>query len=305
MSALDLRIVDSFELAPYVQDLRALESTMRYPIAQGADHFTLDHGTHYHPFFSSMGAAKFLLLLEEGRVQGVMAGVWRHIQVHDTLIPALYLADLKLAAHLRGRHLVLKMLWHGIRELFRRSDLGGWRIVYGAAMRGEQGDVMRSMRGALHPAGLLDFSACTLIYFASPLALTQLPDAPAVERTPCANFSPERTSLVHHTRGQKDFQLHSTGKPWSLVHMDRGPDHPDFHNLGHTLRLSAQRVLAHHPTAQLCFSLDSRATHTLDWLATHDIHPGATCTVYAMQLSTRGHPALADAPFIHLATSTI
>jgi hypothetical protein len=306
MSRFDLRIVDSFELAPYIKDLRALEASMRYPIADGADHFTIDHGTHYHPFFSEMGPAKFLLLLEDGRVQGAMAGVWRDITIAGVPTPALYLADLKLAVHLRGKRHVLDMLWFAIKALFRRGDLGGWQVVYGAAMRGSRGDVMRAMRGALHPAGLLDFQAQTLIYFADPHALAKLPASPHTPPiTQLANFSPDRHALMHDTHGHKDFQLDSTHKAWPLVHIDRGPDHAHFDNLGATLRHGAERILDTRSKAEVCFSIDINSTNQIKWLASHGIEAGATCTLYAMQVDTRRYPRLSHTSHVHIATSTI
>jgi len=48
-------------IAPYVEGLRALERDIEYPIADGADAFRIDHGAEYHPFFSDLGDANFIL----------------------------------------------------------------------------------------------------------------------------------------------------------------------------------------------------------------------------------------------------
>src|SRR5207248_8774995 len=53
------------QLGPYAASLRALEEPIRYPIADGADSFRIDHGADYHAFFSRLGEAHFLLALEE------------------------------------------------------------------------------------------------------------------------------------------------------------------------------------------------------------------------------------------------
>ena len=73
--SLELRHVEAHALAPFVEDLRALERDVSYPIDDGRDRFVLSHGDAYHPFFSSMGEAHFVVALEKGRVVGCIAAV--------------------------------------------------------------------------------------------------------------------------------------------------------------------------------------------------------------------------------------
>lgn len=313
MSTLTIDIVESFELRPTdIAQLHELEAQMSYPIADGADHFTIDHGEHYHEFFSDMGETRLMLLREDRRIQGVMVGVWRPIQLGETRIMALYLADLKLSPHLRGKRVVPRMIWHGIRELFRRAELGSWHVVYGAAMRGASGDVMRSMRGSLHPARWLDHQARFHLYFVSRQELEALPqDSPplcATDHPLAANFSPERRAPCFSTRGKKDFMLASTNSPWNLVHLDE-VSQPT------TLATTLAAAL-HHGTQHMrgddevaCFALDQGRTEQIAWLQHHGISPGATCTLYAMQVRNRWmrpeQPPLHALSTTYLSTSTI
>ncbi|MBI3724212.1 GNAT family N-acetyltransferase, partial [bacterium] len=69
--------VESEALAPYAPGLRALEAGIAYPIGGGADSFRIDHGETYHPFFSSLGRAWFLVALAGEEVVGTLALVAR------------------------------------------------------------------------------------------------------------------------------------------------------------------------------------------------------------------------------------
>ena len=315
MSALTLEIVESWELRPGdVKELCDLETQMSYPIADGADHFTIDHGEYYHEFFSEMGETRLLLVKDRGRIQGVMVGVWREILLGSTRVRALYLADLKLAPRLRGQNIVLRMLWHGIKALFRRADLGSWHVVYGAAMRGESGDVMRSMQGALHPARWLDHEALFYLYFASKQELEGL----SLEGSPplsspdelAANFSPERRAPWFTTRGTKSFVLASTGAPWQLVHLDE-VSQPASEGAARTLGEALQRGVARMQDAGevACFALEKGRERQIRWLQERGIQPGATCTLYAMQVRNAWmrpeQPPLRELHTTYLSTSTI
>ena len=106
-------------LGPYLSSLRALERGIRYPIADGADHFTIDHGEAYHPFFSRLGEAHFLLALRGDEVVGSVAGVLRAVRAGEREVQALYLCDLKLAAQERGQGVARRLLQRGLFEIAR------------------------------------------------------------------------------------------------------------------------------------------------------------------------------------------
>ncbi len=308
MSSITLEIIDSWEIYPYIDDLHELEQHMVYPVDE-SDNFIISHGSHYHPFFSDLGAAKFLLLKEKSKVQGILAGVWRTIDIQQQQARALYLGDLKLAPHLRGKNLVVNMIWHGIKQLFKRADLGTWSVVYGVAMRGEKGDVLRSMDQPLHPSKWLDYHAQFNLYFVPPTQLLELPDnSPAPKPSPHVNFSPDRAQSLFTTRGTKDFILQSTNAPWSLVHLDLASQ-PSL-ALHEALKSGAQDAVHSQPADALaCFAIDKKRRDQIDWLANHGISSTSTCTLYAMQVHNRWmspqNPLLQQMHHAYLATSTI
>ncbi|HEU4532871.1 MAG TPA: hypothetical protein VFS00_02090, partial [Polyangiaceae bacterium] len=189
---------DAAGLAPHAAGLARLERDIRYPIADGASFFRIDHGPDYAAFFAGLGRPEFLLALDGddgndggkavgslaggdgrdagGEVVGTLAGVYREARWAGRTVPALYACDYKLAAARRGTSLGRRLLARGLRELAADPALRSFRLVYGAAMRGAKGDVMRSARG-LHPARLARPLARLHVYFADPGALARLEPA--------------------------------------------------------------------------------------------------------------------------------
>src|SRR4051812_33120994 len=97
-------------------------------------------------------------------------------------------------------------------------------------MRGAQGDVSRSLRGA-HAGRLLRAEARLLLYFipAARLAALDVAGAPpppdpaaALDLSPNAAAGARPPGLAS-TSGRKDLQLESTGRPWPLWHLVAGP----------------------------------------------------------------------------------
>ena len=75
------------ELGPYVEGLRAIERATEYPIGDGSDAFTIDHGEAYHPFFTALGQdARFLLALDGERVVGGVAGMYRDVRIRGRTV---------------------------------------------------------------------------------------------------------------------------------------------------------------------------------------------------------------------------
>jgi hypothetical protein len=197
MSGVRFVLTDPGSLAPYVPELRRLEQSIRYPISDGADHFFIDHGPDYHPFFSGLGEAHFLLALRGERVIGSIAGVARSVTVGQREFRALYLCDLKVAAEERGRGLSRRLIQVGLGHVFRHRDLRRTRFFYGAAMRGDQGDVMRTAQGA-HPFKMGSLSARLKLYFASPEVLARLDLTGAPPPPPLSG----RGARSRHARGR-------------------------------------------------------------------------------------------------------
>lgn len=273
--------------------LRALEAGIRYPIADGADHFTIDHGPAYHPFFSRLGEAHFLLAVEGGQVVGSIAGVLRPVAGGARSVPALYLCDLKLAASFRGKGLARRMLQRGVIEILKNPLGRKVRLLYGAAMRGAAGDVMRTARGG-NPLRLGVGIAALRLYFATAAQLAALEGpGPRAPEGPGLALSPGGPAVVE-TTGEKDFRLDSTGKPWRLVHLAAAPTD----GWGAWLRECAGRVGG----GQLgCFAVDARLDAHQRWLAAAGLTPGAGCTVYGLALTR----AVSATRWVHLSTAEI
>lgn len=305
-------LVDRDGLAPYVAGLRALEQSIRYPIADGADHFHIDHGPDYHPFFSTLGEAFFLIALDGDQVAGAGVGVRKEIDWCGQVVPSFYICDLKVAPEHRGRDVVKKMVLFALAQLPRDARLRRFKVIYGAAMRGARGDVMRSARG-LHPMRVLRPAAKLRLYFTPPEQLARLsadeaprpPRSRGVDLSPRSRFPSSGDATLDalgivSTAGRKDLRLESTGAPWPLVHLTLGPSEWGA-SWGTYLASAGAALLEHGLPGPTCFAIDDRLGNHVDWLAARGIEPGAVCTVYSFALP----PALPAPPWVHLATSEI
>lgn len=286
-------------VAPYASSLRALEASIRYPLADGADHFTIDHGAQYHPFFSRLGEAHFLLALQNDRVVGSIVGVIRQVSCDGSPLSALYLCDLKVAADVRGHGVARRMLQHGVVEILKHPRARKARLLYGAAMRAASGDVMRTARG-FNPLRLGAHLASLRLYFVEPRRLAALQgEGPEVPRLPALELSGGADPVVD-TRGAKDLRLASTGKPWPLVHLTLAPWKATG-GWGSWLRVCGEALAARPDAPLACLALDERLEAHHRWLGAAGIEPGAGCTVYGLALSRR----VRAAGLLHLATSEI
>ena len=296
------------EIGPYVDGLRAIERATEYPIADGADAFTIDHGAEYTRFFTMLGNdARFVLALEGDRVVGGLAGVLRNVRIRGRMVPALYGGAWTVAPDWRGRNVSRPMMSWALSLLYKQPALLTWRYGYVAAMRGKRGDVMRAARG-VHPARLTGKAARLAVYFAPPDKLAAIdasgaPSPPHPEDGTDLSFVPTGTvdePGLTSTAGRKDLCLRSTGKPWPLVHLPLGPAHwrPTW---GHYLQRCGAALATARPDAIACFAVDERLMSHIAWLSAQGIERGASCTVYALDLTLRGRRA----PWLHLATSEI
>lgn len=293
-------------IAPYAAGLRRLEQGIRYPLGDGADHFVIDHGAEYFPFFSALGEARFLLMLRGDEVVGSIAGVVRPVLEAGRPVQALYLCDLKLAAAERGRGHSRRLLWRGLVELLRTPALRRCRLIYGASMRGERGDVMRSARG-LHPFRIGRPGARFRLYFAAPERLAALdvarapppPTSPGLELGP-APGAPLTAPGLLSTAGRKDLRLVSSGEPWPLVHLPLGPSSWGG-SWGAYLRACGAALVARGRPAVACFSLDERLADHAGWLAAQGVDAGASCALHSLRLPPRARRTA----WAHLPTSEI
>ena len=296
------------ELAPYVDQLRALEREIPYPIADGQDEFRIDHGDAYHPFFSDMGEAHFILALDGDRAVGTVAGVLREAVLRGHRTKVLYAADMKVARTHRGGNLARRMLLFAARKMAVQPRGLSWRLAYVAAMRGAKGDVTRTVRG-LHLGQLARPLAVLSLFFTPPeqLAALDLTDAPPPARiedgldlSPLDEARTPTDPLLVTTAGKKDLRLRSTSAPWPLVHLVRGPatTSPSWPAY---LKACGAAMVARGLQGPACFAIDQRLRGHVDWLARRGVEPGASCTVYALSLTRRAR----GASWVHLATSEI
>ncbi|HEX3343199.1 MAG TPA: hypothetical protein VHS09_01450, partial [Polyangiaceae bacterium] len=104
-------------LAPYVDGLRAIERATEYPIADGTDAFTIDHGDAYYPFFSTVGQdPRFLVGLDGDRVVGGAVGMYRDVRIRGRMVRACYGADWKLGHAYRGLGVARDMMVYGMSQ---------------------------------------------------------------------------------------------------------------------------------------------------------------------------------------------
>lgn len=292
---------DAASLAPFADGLRAVERAIPYPIADGADAFTIDHGDDYAAFFQGLGEARFAVVTDDDQVVGGIAGIWRDLCGPDGPLRGVYLADLKLAPAARGRGVPARLMGRGLWEILKNPAWRAHDLFFGAAMRGARGDVTRTHRGA--HVGRLGRPLATLnLWFADPRALRELPaDGPALPGR-CLDLSGGRPlDRVVRTTGRKDFRLRSTGAPWRLAHVPF-PASARSTPIGATLAAAAATV----DDDELgCFALDQRLVAPTAWLAARGLTPGAVCTVHGLPFSRAGWRAARDHDWIHLATSEI
>jgi hypothetical protein len=308
-------------IGPYVEGLRKLEHDITYPLADGGDAFRIDHGAEYHPFFSNLGEAHFLVALDGDQVIGGIAGILRSARAAGSLVIAGYACDYKLARPYRGRGLAARMLFRGLAEILNPLNperYRSFRYLYGAAMRGEKGDVTHTARGAT-PLKLAKPVARLSIYFVTPerLARVEPADAPGPPAPLGLDFSPEAQASAEppgivSTAGRKDLRLVSSGEPWPLLHLALGPSawRP---NLAAYLRSAGEAMVARQAPGPACFGLDERLIDQIEWLRRHGIAPGATATIvgfrspFGLDWARPGRMVapLASFPWIHLATSEI
>ena len=288
------------ELGPFLPGLRALEDDIRYPLTKdSAETFVIRHGESYHSFFSDMGEPRFALAVKGNSVVGVVTVVLRQASANGRTVRAAYVCDLKVAPSHRGQNLARDLFVRGLWLARREPRLFRWRLAYGVAMRGQKGDVMRSVR-RLHPARLGGAMATLNIYFVpqARLAALDLEGAPAApDASHVLDLSPEAGLAPVSTHGKKDLLVGPAQVPMQLEHLGAGPKSWTT-GLGAYLQSAARRAPE---GSTLCFALDQRFSSECVWLGDLGIHTDSRATVYAMTLPL----ARVRCDRVHIATSEI
>jgi hypothetical protein len=293
--------VEPASLARFAPALRRLEGGIAYPIGD-TDHFTIDHGADYFPFFQSMGAAHFLVAHVGAEraarvgddVAGSIAGVLKDVRVGERRVRSLYICDLKVAPAQRGQGVARRLCLQGLLEIARTGPARASRFLFGVAMQGARGDVMRSARGA-HPLRLGRALARCAVFFAPVEALRALDPrtCPSLPAGAWLDLSPDAQATTS-TAGKKDLVLASTGAPWPLMHLSAGPRAwtPSW---GAYLQTCARALP---DGTRACFALDARLSTLISWLDNAGVRADASCSVYGIGFV--GRPA-----FVHVATSEV
>lgn len=276
-------LLKASELGPFLPGLRALEDDIRYPLTKdSAETFVIRHGDGYHPFFSDMGEPRFALAVTGNSVVGAVTVVLRQASASGRTLRAAYVCDLKVAPSHRGQNLARDLFVRGLWLARREPRLFRWSLAYGVAMRGQKGDVMRSVR-RLHPARLGGAAATLNIYFVPQADLVALdlggaPAAPDASRV--LDLSPEAGLAPVSTHGKKDLLVGPAQVPMPLEHLGAGPKHWTT-GFGAYLKSAAQKAPK---GSTLCFALDQRFSTESGWLAAQGITTESRATVYAMRL---------------------
>src|SRR6185312_3460065 len=87
---MQIGFIEAAELKPYQDQLCALEQGIEYPIADGADFFTIDHGEDYTAFFLGLGDPRFLVALDGDRLKGTICGILRRCTQGGKTFPTVY-----------------------------------------------------------------------------------------------------------------------------------------------------------------------------------------------------------------------
>jgi hypothetical protein len=117
------------ELKPYSTQLARFEAQFRYPLGDGR-HFRISHGEDYGAFFRSLGAPRYILVLDDGgEVAAFTAAVRRPVpKRHSPPQDMWYLCDFKIAKPHRGGRTFIGM---GSRMLprFYRFWIGAYFVA--------------------------------------------------------------------------------------------------------------------------------------------------------------------------------
>lgn len=302
-------LCDAHTVQRYATALGALERAITYPLGDGRERFFIDHGADYHRFFSVMGDAYFLVAFDGSDVVGVVVGVLKRAVHAGRAWQSAYVCDLKLAPSHRGSGAAAALLREALSISARRPALRRWRLAYGAAMRGERGDVMRSARGVAHPASLAVTWATLRLWFIEPAQLAELdpsacPENPAglLDLSPAARFhgALDADLGLVSTVGRKDLRLVSSGARWPLAHLATSPAQWRG-TLGEHLRAAGETLVSRGETGLVCWSLDDRLRAHWAWLEGRGLRSDTVCTVYGLGLP--GGPS--RGPLVHLSPSEI
>ena len=284
----------------YQDELTDLESSISYPLEGGDDSFTIRHGKKYHSFFTDMGQSFFLIARSHERICGTIAGVIKGTALGSNHIRALYVADLKLRAGIRGKGVPRKMLLKAFCAYISSRRYRGWSFLFFAGMHGERGNVTKSFSGT-HLGRLAVELSVHSIYIVKPEML-EFEDIPSHghDLEGELELSPDKVGKVTVNSGTKDLYRSSDGSKMLLAHI-----HPDSSKgfISDLTRLS-KRVREEFPGHLACFSVDNNRKEIINYLSERNLNTNTLCSVYAFRWPLIG-PSFSSIESVSISTSEI
>ena len=166
------KIIESSSINEYQTEFINIEKNITYPLDEGIDSFTINHGEKYNKFFSDMGKSRFILALDSEKLCGSIAGVWKKIKINEKNVCGLYVGDLKTIPKYRGLKIPLKMIFHAFLKYILNRKYRGWSFLYYIGMNGESGNITKTFKG-LHLGKLSKSTSNQRIYIISSNSLSK------------------------------------------------------------------------------------------------------------------------------------
>lgn len=267
------KIKTAKELISDQKQLENLEKSIKYPIENGKDFFTISHGKHYTRFFERIGNPLFLIVKQNRELAGIMVAVWKAIKLNHEEITVLYFADTKINKKYRGKSFFSKMLLFALYNYIINTNYRQWKFIFFAGMVGTKGDVTRSFKR--FNLGKLSKPISTLqIFFldSQQLINVQFNSLPNFS-SETVDFSPNNKGLSN-TKGIKDLVTESTGLFWNLYHFNIDITQPLSNQFSRIQKeiINTDKIL--------CFGVDSKQIEILDWFEQNNIKTDTLCNLY-------------------------
>jgi hypothetical protein len=296
----EFKILDKEQIKIYVSQFREIEKYIEYPLEDGENTFTIDHGLDYHTFFSQQGhKSRFIAIKNNDRVIGTLAVVWKTIQIIDKNYTAIYFSDLKLDFKYRKKRIIHKLFWYLLKNWPLKKDFRGWDFAYYCAMLRDGGSVEKSF-SILNPARLASGTAMFNIYMVDPekIRLLNWEEKSVNKVESFINLSSQRNEFVFWNDGKKDIISKATKTVMPLGHL-----HPQFfinkYSIAHK---NAINEISNKDNALACFAIDNRDKQKIEWLKSNDISTETKCKIFSFSPFS---PSLKNSKNLYISTGEI
>lgn len=255
----------------------------RFDYKTGTQHFAISHGMRYAAFAESIGSPLFLLIKRhQEQLVGCLALIRKKISYQNSLHPALYIGDLKIAPEYQLTGLSSQFYAKTTQIIASHRVLRQQFLIYFAAIQNHGGD-FATIKGQHSPLHL--FKELALLQFfiikASQLAKLRVEDLQEeVTADAFLNLSPETAGTVPlvDMKGIKDYIR--DGKPLNLVHLAL----PPVAGTPFIQALQSAGKQAEKTYEWCCFALDTRRMKLLEYLAKQGIQTESMVKIYGISL---------------------